>query len=102
MKTKKTNILLSIIAINLTLLTLIQLDLVPQKAFANSSINPTNSNYGLVPLNENGKIEIELSSEQLESIKSSMNDDDYIIERILYCIDGSTIVDGEISTYCNN
>lgn len=101
MKTNKSkNILLIIIAINLTLITLIQLDLFPQKAYAND-INTTNTNYGLVPLNENGSIEIELSPEQLEVLKSSINDDDYIIERILYCIDGSSISDGTFSTYCN-
>jgi hypothetical protein len=28
--------------------------------------------------------------------------DDYnIISRVLYCIDGSTISDGKLSTYCN-
>ena len=60
MKSKKTNILLGIIAINLTLLTLIQLEIWPTKANANEF--NSNLNYGLVPLNEDGSINVKLSS----------------------------------------
>ena len=101
MKSPKLNFLLSVIAINLTLLTLIQLEIFPTKAHANNGISSINSNYGLVPLNENGKIEIEISQDQLDAIKTSMNDDNRIISRILFCIDGSTIEDGKLTTYCN-
>ena len=29
------------------------------------------------------------------------DNDNYVIKRILYCIDGSSISDGNFSTYCN-
>ena len=62
MKSKKTNILLAVIAINLTLLSVIQLGIWPTKANANEfGLNPS-INYGLVPLNENGSINVNLSS----------------------------------------
>ena len=32
---------------------------------------------------------------------SAAVDDEYIIERILYCIDGSRIRDGRFTTYCD-
>jgi len=64
MKLKKTNMLLGIIAINLTLLTFIQLDVWPVKANANSNEFALNSsiNYGLVPMNEDGSINVNLNS----------------------------------------
>ena len=62
MKSKKTNILLSIIAINLTLLTLTQLEVWPTKAKANILEFDSSLNYGLVPLNENGSINVNVSS----------------------------------------
>ena len=57
MKTIK--ILLGIIAINLTLITIIQTGLWPSKVQARESNNSLSTNYGLVPLNENGNISIE-------------------------------------------
>jgi len=60
MKSKRTNILLGIIAINLTLLTLIQLNIWPTTVNANE-LNST-LNYGLVPLNEDGSINVKFSS----------------------------------------
>ena len=57
MKTIK--ILLGIIAINLTLITIIQIGLWPSKVQAREFNNSLNTNYGLVPLNENGNISIE-------------------------------------------
>ena len=62
MKSKRTNILLGIIAINLTLLTFIQLEIWPTKANANDFGLDPSINYGLVPLNENGSINVNLSS----------------------------------------
>ena len=64
MKSKKTNILLGIIAINLTLLTLIQLEIWPVKANANTNELELNSNlnYGLVPLNVDGSIDVNINS----------------------------------------
>ena len=56
MKTIK--ILLGIIAINLTLLTIIQTGIWPPEVQA-SDTNNNIANYGLVPLNENGNISIE-------------------------------------------
>ena len=62
MSSKKTNILLGIIAINLTLLTVIQLEVWPAKANANElGLNPS-INYGLVPLNKDGSINVNISS----------------------------------------
>ena len=62
MKTKRTNILLGIIAINLTLLTFIQLGIWPTKAHANElGLDPL-MNYGLVPLNEDGSIDVNVNS----------------------------------------
>ena len=55
MKTIK--ILLGIIAINLTLLTIIQTGIWPPKVQA-SETNSSNVNYGLVPLNEDGSHEL--------------------------------------------
>ena len=52
---KLKNIFLGIIAINLTLITLIQLNIWPSTANATDF----NANYGLVPLNENGKASYE-------------------------------------------
>lgn len=34
-------------------------------------------------------------------IEPAQADDDYIINRILYCLDGSSIRNGRLSTYCN-
>ena len=62
MKSRKTNILLGIIAINLTLLTFIQLEIWPNKANANELELTPSINYGLVPLNEDGTIDVNISS----------------------------------------
>ena len=59
MKTIK--ILLGIIAINLTLLTIIQTGIWPPKVQA-SETNYSNVNYGLVPLNEDGSIDVNINS----------------------------------------
>ena len=64
MKSKTTNIFLAIIAINLTLITLAQFNIWPTTANANPtelSLDP-NINYGLVPLNENGSINVNIAS----------------------------------------
>jgi|TARA_B110000240_G_scaffold106865_1_gene120427 hypothetical protein len=55
---KLKNIFLGIIAINLTLITLIQLNIWPSTANATD----LNANYGLVPLNEDGSINVRLSA----------------------------------------
>ena len=62
MKPKNKNILLGIIAINLTLLTLIQLEIWPSKANANEFVLDPSLNYGLVPMNEDGSINVNISS----------------------------------------
>jgi len=58
-----TKILLGIIAINLTILTLSRLDIIIEVQASNLS-NTTNpvTNYGLVPLNEDGSVNVKLSS----------------------------------------
>lgn len=62
---KFTKVVLAIIALNLTILTLKNLDLIP-KAYANEPKNNTelspNMNYGLVPLNDDGSINVKLTS----------------------------------------
>ena len=60
------NTFLGIIAINLTLITLLQLDIFPPKAYASENVptaTPLNTNYGLVPLNENGNVNVEVVGE---------------------------------------
>lgn len=62
---KFTKVVLTIIAINLTLLTIRNLDLIP-KSYANTNANNTihtpNTNYGIVPLNEDGSIDVRVKS----------------------------------------
>ena len=60
MKSTKTNILLAIIAFNLTLLTFIQLEIWPTKANANELGLDPSINYGLVPLNDDGSIDVNI------------------------------------------
>ena len=58
---KAIKILLGIIAVNLTLITLIQLEIFPPKAYANeinTSTTPINTNYGLVPLDQDGSVNV--------------------------------------------
>jgi len=58
---KAIKILLGIIAVNLTLITLIQLEIFPPKAYANeinTSTTPIKTNYGLVPLNQDGSVNV--------------------------------------------
>ncbi|MEN7549440.1 hypothetical protein AAG747_16070 [Rapidithrix thailandica] len=61
---KYTKVLLTVIAVNLSILTLKNLEIFP-KAYANKPANtlktPVNTNYGLVPLNEDGSITVRLS-----------------------------------------
>ena len=54
-------ILLGIIAINLTLLTIIQTGIWPPNVQA-SETNYSNVNYGLVPINEDGSIDVNINS----------------------------------------
>lgn len=61
---------------------------------------PDSRNMSL-PIDKEGNIIVKLSDEDLKKISSNIVDEDHIIERILFCIDGSTIRDGKISTYCN-
>lgn len=60
-----TKIVLTVIAINLTILTVQNMDLIP-KAYASESMNSSNLapnvNYGLVPINEDGSINVKLNS----------------------------------------
>ncbi len=60
-------VILGIIAINLTLLTLDQLDLFP-KSYASETSQPINTNYGLVPLNEDGSITVKLDEAAIMDI----------------------------------
>ena len=60
-------VILGIIAINLTLLTFDQLDLFP-KSYASETSQPINTNYGLVPLNEDGTITVKLDEAAIMDI----------------------------------
>lgn len=65
---KFTKIVLVVIAVNLTIITVKDLDIIP-KAYANESTKNVeftpNMNYGLVPLNEDGSINVRLNSLQV-------------------------------------
>jgi len=60
-------VILGIIALNLTLLTMDQLNLFP-KSYANETTQPINANYGLVPLNEDGTITVKLDEAAIMDI----------------------------------
>ena len=66
---KLKNIFLGIIAINLTLITLIQLEIFPPKVYASEIKQPINTNYGLVPVNEDGSINVTLMETSAVYIK---------------------------------
>ena len=70
MKPKPTkNVLLGIIAINLTLISCFQLGLLGTNTYANNNNSLSNINYGLVPLNDDGSINIKLSEEDINILK---------------------------------
>ncbi|MCH2021568.1 MAG: hypothetical protein MK207_03715 [Saprospiraceae bacterium] len=60
-----TKLLLTLIAINLTFITIKNIEIIPE-AYANDPLNNysfnTKTNYGLVPLNEDGSITVKLTS----------------------------------------
>ena len=62
---KFTKIVLTVIAVNLTILTVKNLDFIP-KAYANETSNnlelSPNMNYGLVPVNEDGSVNVKIMS----------------------------------------
>ena len=68
---KFTKIVLTVIAVNLTILTVKNLDIMP-KAYANEATNniiaTPSMNYGLVPLNENGSIDVNVKSFSSENV----------------------------------
>ena len=70
------------------------------------SISSTTPNTGIKPLKNDGTIQFSLSNDDLNLISSMISDndcdEDRIIKRVLYCLDGSTVGDLSFSTYCNN
>ncbi len=62
-------VLLGVIALNLTLLTINQLDIFP-KAYASTNTNEiiNSKNYGIVPLNEDGTITVKLDEKEIIDI----------------------------------
>jgi hypothetical protein len=66
MKTDRfTRIVLTVIAVNLTILSFQHLDIIPKAhAEGTNPLNglPANTNYGLVPLNEEGGIDVTIKS----------------------------------------
>ena len=61
MKTNFTKVMLAIIAFNLSLLTLSEFNIWPSTAHANEfSLDPS-LNYGLVPVNEDGSVNVNIS-----------------------------------------
>jgi len=70
---KFTKITLAVIAINLSILTLGNIGLFP-KVYAGESTNnlldaPNNINYGLVPLNEDGSINVKIISTDVLDVR---------------------------------
>ena len=69
---KFTKVVLTVIAVNLTILTVKNLDIIP-RAYANEPTNnlelAPNVNYGLVPLNEDGSINVNLSSSDVIDVR---------------------------------
>ncbi len=63
------NVLLGIIAINLTLISCFQLGLLGTSAYANENNALSNINYGLIPLNDDGSINVKLGENDLEILK---------------------------------
>lgn len=64
---KYSKIVLTVIAVNLTILTLSNLDIIP-KAYANEPKNldlNTNNSYGLIPINDDGSINVKLNPSQV-------------------------------------
>jgi len=62
-------VILSIIALNLTLLTIDQLDLFPKSYASENTIEAVQSNnYGLVPLNKDGSITVKLEESAVMDI----------------------------------
>ena len=62
-------VLLGIIALNLTLLTIDQLDFFPKSYASENTIKAVQSNnYGLVPINENGSITVKIDDSEIMDI----------------------------------
>lgn len=57
-----TKSILTIIALNLTLLSFCQLDIIPAANANNSASRPTEKSYGLVPLNKDGSVNVKLTN----------------------------------------
>lgn len=69
---KFTKFVLTVIAVNLSILTVKNLDIIP-KVYANEPIKhlniTPNVNYGLVPLNEDGSINVKLSYGEVVDVR---------------------------------
>lgn len=70
--------------------------------FITMGFNKTNPKNMTLPLDKEGNVVVKLSDEDLKKISSNLADDNYIITRILYCLDGSSISDGTFTTFCDN
>ncbi|WP_288096026.1 hypothetical protein [Hydrotalea sp.] len=65
-----TKSLLTVIASCLTILTLKEIEIIPKaNAAATNNINTPKSNYGLVPINQDGSINVKLNSDQVIDVK---------------------------------
>tara|TARA_B110000438_G_C15656698_1_gene581968 strand:+ start:479 stop:751 length:273 start_codon:yes stop_codon:yes gene_type:complete len=65
---KTIKILLAIIAVNLSLLTLNQLDFIPKTYGNNFKTELKSQNYGLVPLNEDGTISVKIENSEVMNV----------------------------------
>lgn len=66
---KFTKIILAIIAFNLTILTLKNLDIIPSvyaDSPKNNYVTGLGKNYGLVPINEDGSVTVKLNTETID------------------------------------
>ena len=71
--------------------------------FLTTSLTPVKSNTN--SLNNTSNVEVSLSTRDLNLISKMIGesscDQDEIIQRILFCIDGGSVGNQKISTYCN-
>ena len=89
MNLKRTNFLLALITLCLMTNILIQLEIWPTKANANQLGLDPSINYGLVPLNENGSVNVNIaSSSEIDVSLVSIGDEPIVY----YELDGGAVL----------
>jgi hypothetical protein len=67
-KDKTIKILLAIIAVNLSIITLNQLDFIPKTYGNNIKTELLPQNYGIIPLNEDGTISVKIENSEVMDV----------------------------------